>query len=249
MTIACPNRDRSAYETGRLVHGDARVFRPGGPELTARAVSLAGLLPGAKVVDLGCGAGDTVRELRSQGFDGIGVDCVADPSTEDGHDLRSYPRVIARAEALPFANATMDAILAECSVSLFEDREQAFAQCRRVLVDGGRLIITDLYARQPEAIAQVRALHGSCISGILVREELETSLTKAGFTVEVFEDHSRALRECAARFLFEFGSLDGLWGSSDHESSQSLQAAMRAARAGYFLLVASRGNRSDREGN
>jgi hypothetical protein len=103
-------------------------------------------------------------------------------------------------------------------------------------------MISDLYARQPEAIAQVRALPGSCVAGILVREELEASLSNAGFTVNVWEDHSRALRECAARFLFEHGSLDGLWGCGGGDSSRTIQAAMQAARAGYFLLIATRRN-------
>jgi len=244
MTLACTNRDRSAYATGRLAQGDARLLRPGGLELTARAISLGRPGAGARVLDLGCGAGDTVRALCSQGFDAVGVDCAADPAIAKESDPNATARRVARAEALPFADGSVDAILAECSLSLFEDRERALAECARVLVDGGRLMISDLYARQPDAIGQVRALHGSCIAGILVREELETELNHAGFCVGVFEDHSRALRECAARFLFEHGSLDGLWGCCGHASSHSVEAAMRAARAGYFLLVATRRGRS-----
>lgn len=244
MTLACTTHDRSAYETGRLAQGDSRVFRPGGSELTARAISLAGIDAGARVLDLGCGAGDTVQALRSQGFDAVGVDCAADPAISKEPDPNIPAHVVARAEALPFADGSMDAILAECSLSLFEDRERALTECARVLVDGGRLMISDLYARQPEAIARVRALHGSCAACMLVREELEMSLDNAGFRVVVFEDHSRALHECAARFLFEYGSLDGLWGCGGRASSQSVEAAMRAARAGYFLLVATRHDRS-----
>jgi SAM-dependent methyltransferase len=245
MTPACATRERTPYETGRLAQSDARLFRPGGQELTSHAIALANLNPDATVVDLGCGAGDTVRWLRARGFNAIGIDSVLNSDTETC--------IAAPAEALPLADNSADAILAECSFSLFEEPARALAECARVLVDGGSLIVSDLYARNPEAIAQVRALRGSvnrlaCAAGMLVREELEASLSDAGFTVNVWEDHSRALRECAARFLFEHGSLDGLWGCSSGKSSPEIQAAMRAARAGYFLLIATRRNREGREG-
>ncbi|HEX4068102.1 MAG TPA: class I SAM-dependent methyltransferase [Acidobacteriaceae bacterium] len=243
MSACCANRNRSPYETGRPGAasspgslGDARVFRPGGIELTARAVALAQLAAGATILDLGCGAGDTTRWLRAQGFNAIGVDCAPNGETS----------MVASAEALPLADSSTDAVLAECSFSLFEDPARALAECARVLIDGGRFIISDLYARHPEAIAEVRSLPGSCASGMLVREELEASLSNAAFIVNVWEDHSRALRECAARFLFEQGSLDGLWGCGG--DSSAIQSAMRTARAGYFLLIATRRNRSNENG-
>lgn len=236
MTAACTASDRSVYETGCIAPGDKRVFRPGGMELTARAIGLAQFNRGAQVVDLGCGAGETVRFLRDQGFDATGVDSTS--ANCESQIMAAH--IVARAETLPMADASVDAVLAECSFSLFANLESAIAECARILVDGGHLIITDLYARKPEAIAEVRALHSSCGSGMIVRDELEAMLVRIGFTVDVWEDHSRALRECAARYLFEHGSLDGMWGSACSQASGSIQAAMRAARAGYFLLVATR---------
>ncbi len=246
MTVACTIRDRSAYETGRLAEGDTRLFRPGGLELTSRAIALARLSPGSMVLDLGCGAGDTLRYLQARGIDAIGIDCAGDvPSTETrGSDPPM--RIVALAEALPLADSSVHGVLAECSLSLFQDRERALAECARVLVDGGQLMISDLYARNPGAVAQVRSLSGSCAERILVRDELEAVLSSAGFTTTVWEDHSPALRECAARFLFEHGTLDGLWGCGGGESSQTIQAEMRAARAGYFLLIATRRKRQTR---
>jgi arsenite methyltransferase len=247
MTLCCTTRDRSAYETGRLAEGDTRLFRPGGLELTARAIALANLGPGATVLDLGCGAGDTVRYLHAQAINAIGIDCAGDAAAPEtrSHDTRT--RIVAQAEGLPLADGSVHAVLAECSLSLFQDRERALAECARVLVDGGQLLISDLYARNPDAIAQVRSLPGSS-ARMLERDELEASLSKAEFTTKVWEDHSPALRECAARFLFEHGTLDGLWGCGGGESSQMIQAEMRAARAGYFLLIATRRKRQARTG-
>ncbi len=244
MTAACATRDRSAYETGRLAEGDARLFRPGGLELTARAIALANLGAGATVLDLGCGAGDTVRYLRARGMDAIGVDCGGSETCIPD----TSKRIVAKAEELPLADSSVHAVLAECSLSLFQDRERALAECARVLVDGGQLMISDLYARNPGAIAQAGSLRGSCAARMLVRDELEASLLNAGFTTKVWEDHSPALRECAARFLFEYGTLDELWGCGGGESSQRIQAEMRAARAGYFLLIATRRKRQAQTG-
>ena len=150
MTLACTTRDRSAYETGRLAEGDTRIFRPGGLELTARAIALAHLGAGATILDLGCGVGDTLHYLQSLGIEAIGVDCANDPATPDASSRDTRTRIVARAEALPLADGAADGVLAECSFSLFDDPDRALAECARVLVDSGRLMISDLYARNPE---------------------------------------------------------------------------------------------------
>lgn len=235
MTIPCTAPARSPYETGRSVEGRQHLLRPGGLQLTARGIALAGLRTGARILDLGCGCGETMDWLLAEGYDAVGIDPVPARHLESV----SARHFTGRAESLPFADSSMEAVLAECSFSLFDDAGQAAAECARVLVDGGVLIVSDLYARQPENIAVLRSLRSSCVAGILVHEEFEALLARAGFAVSVWEDHTRALRESAARLLFESGSIDGLWRCGG-ESAQAIQAAMRSVRAGYFLLLAER---------
>jgi SAM-dependent methyltransferase len=244
MNSLCAAPKQSAYATGRLAREDDRLFRPGGLELTARAITLARLGAGATVLDLGCGAGDSVRYLRTLGIDAMGIDCGDSSGRGSRRGLAPYPHIIAKAEALPFPQSSAHGVLAECSLSLFEDQDRVLAECARVLKDGGRLMISDLYSRQPEGICAVRALNGSCVSGMIVREELEMRLARCGFHMEVWEDHSRALRESAARFILENDSLEGLWTCEAEDSADAIQAAMHGARAGYFLLVAMRNRRS-----
>lgn len=239
--------EQSAYANGRLARGDDRLFRPGGLELTARAIALASLGAGATVLDLGCGAGESVRYLHTLGIDAIGVDCNDVGDRVSARGLPPYKHIVAKAEDLPFAESSVHGVLAECSFSLIEDTDRLLTECARVLKDGGRLMISDLYARHPEAIGAVRALSSSCVSGMVVREELEAQLARHSFRVEVFEDHSHALRECAARFILENDSLEGLWGCQTKDCTEAIQAAMHAARSGYFLLIAMRDRRSPME--
>jgi arsenite methyltransferase len=221
---------QGAYATGRLC--GRSLGHPGGLELTRRAIELAALPAGARVVDIGCGEGESVRLLCALGFRAVGVDPIAS-------EPAGFPRLRGSAEALPLAPESVDAVLAECSLSLVSDARRALAECVRVLAPGGRLIVADLYARHPAAIGRVRGLHASCVSGMVVREELEESLRAAGFSVDHWEDHSRALGEWVAGFLMAGGSAEELWGAGDGCAAET-GAAVRAVRAGYFLLLATR---------
>ena len=248
MTSLCTALEPSAYATGRIAREDERLFRPGGLELTVRAIALAGMRRGSKVADVGCGGGQSVAYLRTRGFEAIGIDCaVSDKRAARPTDSHVY--IAASADELPLPDCSTDGVLIECSLSLMLDQERVLAECARVLADGGRLMISDLYARQPKAIARVRALKNSCVAEMIVREELEARLDKQGFTIDVWEDHSQALRECAARFILEHGSLKGMWQCDVEDSAEMIQAAMKAARAGYFLAVARRRRRESRPGS
>lgn len=227
-----------AYESGRLPGGAGWLSRPGGLELTQHAIEVAGLIRGDRVLDLGCGSGESVKFLRASGIDAMGVD---KPHNLEVANAPSGLRVDAFAEQLPFANASVDGVLAECSLSVMCDARKVLSECARVLRPGGHLIISDLYARNSMAIAAIRELKGSCVSGIIVRTDLENWLNDAGFATLCFEDHSRALREAVAHFLFAHDSIDDLWMSATRApNSESITAAMKQVRAGYFLLIATR---------
>jgi arsenite methyltransferase len=133
----------------RRVAGDA--LRPGGLDLTRRALTLAALPPGAHVLDLGCGLGTTAATCCAEfDLDAVGLDVSAGMLTDAREQHPTLSLVQGPATQLPFGDDAVDAVLAECVLSLLPNLDAALAEIRRVLRDDGLLIVSDLYARTPK---------------------------------------------------------------------------------------------------
>ena len=196
-------------------------MRSAGPDLTERLLGLCTLPPNAKVLDVGCGAGETVRYLREKEHEAWGVDTAPGPGMTR-----------ARAEALPFSAASLDALIFECSLSLVADPGQALKEAARVLKPNGLVYIADLYdpkagADSPEGGIPALPPESSGCSGMGRVEAWETLLARfagAGFRLLCFEDQSAELRSWWAGLLFE-----------SYKSPDTLPPS--GTRAGYFLAV------------
>lgn len=224
------------YEDAGVRRATGDAVRPGGTRLTDRALALAALPPGALVVDLGCGAGTSVRHLaRRHGLRGCGIDPSATLTAAARHRDEGLPVLRGRAERLPLADRSVDAVLAECVLSVVADPDVALAEIARVLRPGGRLLLTDLYARA-EATDDFPV--GSCLRGARSRTELLTRVRRHGLHLLRWEDHSDELSRLAVRLVWETGSADQLWCAGTDTTPQDLRAALRRVRPGYFLLLA-----------
>jgi ubiquinone/menaquinone biosynthesis C-methylase UbiE len=217
------------------------VMRPGGLALTARAVEYCAFAPGAKIVDVGCGTGVTVEFLRtSHGLNAIGIDRSAVILERGLQRNPNLPLLQGCGERLPLAVSCMDSVFAECTLSLMEDRRKALAEFHRVLVPGGRLIVTGLYARR---VARMEGVVPpvSCLAGMTTREELSRDLENAGFLIELWEDHTPRLKEFVIRMIMEHGSLQPFWEfDCSSGNAREIQEAVKEAKPGYFLLVGRR---------
>ena len=114
---------------------------PGGPEQTGRLLDQARLRPGARVVDLGAGDGESVRLLRSRGFDAVGVDKHAAPDVEAGDLLRTR-----------FEDGAFDAVMSECAFFVSGDVPGALREGARLLRPGGTLLLADVFFEDPEPL-------------------------------------------------------------------------------------------------
>lgn len=104
---------------------------------------LAGVAPGARVLDVGCGTGAaTVAAQRAAASGGrvVGLD----PNPEMLAVARRKPGiewVEGRAEALPFPDASFDAVVSQFAMMFFDDRVAALREMARVLAPGGRMAV------------------------------------------------------------------------------------------------------------
>lgn len=106
---------------------------PGGAEATLRLIELAGIAPPCRVIDLGAGAGEAVRLLRSLGFEALGIDLAPGADVENGDILDpSYPP------------GSFDAALCQCSFYLTGDPERALIEAARLIRPGGCLLFSDI---------------------------------------------------------------------------------------------------------
>jgi SAM-dependent methyltransferase len=213
----------------RAVAGDA--LRPGGTELTERGLRLAGLAPGARLLDLGCGPGASLALARERFCARpVGLDASAAMLAEARARRPGQRLVRADARALPFREASFDAVLCECVLSLLPEPTAVLADVARCLVPGGRLIWADL-CRRVAPLREVQAAPDgtSCLSGAPALSQVPALAAAAGLHLLVLEDHSRALAELAGRLVFAGLSPADLFGAVPGGCS---------GRPGYFLMIA-----------
>jgi SAM-dependent methyltransferase len=154
--------------------------------------TIAHLTPGARVLDLGSGAGfDAFLAARQVGPTGsvIGVDMTpqmverarahAAKTTLANVDFR-----LGQIEALPVTDGSVDVIMSNCVINLSPDKPAVFREAFRVLSPGGRLAISDIVAvgDLPAAIAADPAAYTGCIAGAAPVADLARMIAEAGFT-------------------------------------------------------------------
>ncbi|MCE5195891.1 MAG: class I SAM-dependent methyltransferase [Negativicutes bacterium] len=188
------------------------VCRPGGLTLTRWGVAACQFPPAASLCDIGCGTGATVALLKELGYQAIGVDL-----------LPAAGAVEADAAALPFAHSSFDGLLFECSFSKITAPQTALGEARRVLKPGGKLLISDFYARGQAAD----------FSGVLGRMESRPTLLQrfqaAGFALLSWQDQSAELPQFWGQWILERGSQQ-IYAKLD-------RTALRQAKCGYFLAI------------
>jgi SAM-dependent methyltransferase len=111
-----------------------------------RALLLAEMPRGSRVLDVGCGTGRWLRRYRELGFDAIGVDATPGMLQVAREQGTLAPVIAGEACSLPFADATFDCVSDITVVQHIprSDQTQALHEMVRVLRPGGRLILFEL---------------------------------------------------------------------------------------------------------
>ncbi len=221
------------YETAHKANTLGDTLHPGGLPLTRYALELANLPAGARILDLGCGGGESDQFLTAAGFQVTGLDSSLRLLMSSSSDAQG--RTCADAHALPFAPNSFDAILAECTLSLFTPLDILLDSLNALLKEDGVLIVSDLSTRAPKESAKLNAqIPAGCLAGAFDPNAFIPTLHDHGFTLLHWEDHAELLKSLLQPLVFplvcniENGKLD------------SLDLVLQIARAkfSYFLCVA-----------
>jgi arsenite methyltransferase len=229
------------YEQSPLLEVAGDTIRPGGLSLTDRALEFCALPIGSRVLDVGCGPAASIEHLRlKHQLNAVGLD-PSEMLLRSGRRRDPTLRLIqSPGERLPIADSQFAAVLTECSLSVMRDSDRVLAEFWRVLRSGSYLVLSDIYARNP---AGVEALHGlpldSCLNGAVSQTEIINRVEAAGFKVELWEDHTKALNAFAAQLIWANSSLQQFWCRATSQThTADIQTTMAQAKPGYYLLIA-----------
>lgn len=174
-------------------------FHIRGREATVELASRAKLLPGSRVLDVGCGLGGSVRYLATEhNCRATGIDLTAEyieiatalagrVGLSDVVEFRQ-----ASALALPFDADSFDVVWTEHAQMNISDKAGFYGEIARVLKPGGRLIFHDIFAgdggepHYPVPWAEERT-----ISFLEKPTSLRAILDKAGLKTLDWEDKSQ----------------------------------------------------------
>jgi trans-aconitate methyltransferase len=121
--------DPQAYgQNGAFVH-----------ELAAEVLDWLAAQPGEVILDLGCGDGQLTQRIAASGARVLGVD--ASPQMVAAARARGVTADQASAEALPYPDASFDAVFSNAALHWVRDQEGMMASVRRGLKPGGRFVV------------------------------------------------------------------------------------------------------------
>ena len=172
-------------------------------EIRARYVEALEVPPQAALAEIGCGPGDVLHAIADQtgARRATGVDpspVMIERARERHADAPGLDFVAGAAEALPFDDDSLDAVVFHTCMCHLAEPDMALGEAHRVLRPGGRLAVFDGdYATATAAIADGDPVHGAVAYAIanLVHDRwlmrcIAPRLEQAGFAVETCDGHA-----------------------------------------------------------
>ena len=208
-------------------------LHPGGVAATERLLDRADAGPDSRLLDVGCGAGESLAVARDRGATAVGL---------DGRP-RSGAAVVGDMTSLPVADDAVDVALAECVLCLSADYPQALAETRRVLRPGGRLAFSDVVVDGDLPDVPAAMAEALCLTGGRDRETVFGTIEAAGFELGPVEGHREellAMRDELAGTV-DYEGLLGLLGERGQralEGIETLEEALESGRIDYVSVVA-----------
>ena len=174
-------------------------FHIGGREATMELATLAGLRPGCRVLDVGCGLGGSVRYLADEhNCRATGLDSTRE-YVEAAKALTGMVGLSAKAEfiqgsalTIPFPDSSFDVVWTQHAQMNIADKCRFYSEMSRVLKSRGRIVFHEiLQGEGGEPHYPLPWANDPSISFLATVESLQTSLQKAQLAILSWEDKSQ----------------------------------------------------------
>jgi SAM-dependent methyltransferase len=172
---------------GTLPEGESTISYGCGDPIT-----LASLLSGQTVLDLGSGAGlDCFFAAKKVGETGhvIGVDMTPEMierarSSAERLNIRNVEFRQGYLEDLPVESNTVDVIISNCVINLAPDKSKVFVEAFRVLKPGGKFAVSDIVTDGPlpDSVKQSLSAWAGCVAGAVEAKDYVSMMESVGFT-------------------------------------------------------------------
>jgi SAM-dependent methyltransferase len=205
------------------------------------------------VLDIGCGAGQTTREVARMAWEGDALGIDIDPrmierarEVSDSEGVSNVRFEVGDVQAYPFESGWFDAAISRFGTMFFADVNAAFRNIARAMRPGGRLVmmVWQVCERNEWAVSIDRALAdgpNSALSGSSAPNPFSLGepttvrrvLAAAAFTGVTLRDVNLPVYygpdvDSAFEFVGRFASVAGLVRLSDPEAAASALARLRA---------------------
>lgn len=172
----------------------------GGANATSTLLNTAGIDPGARVLDAGCGIGGSSRLMATAfQFKVTGIDLAPSfiqtaRALTERFDIPGQVSDQIRFQQgsildMPFDNGSFDAILCQHVLMNIKDKKQAFKEFNRVLRPGGKLVLHEIVKGDSEpVIYPVPWADRDGISFLTPWPQMEKKISRAGFTALAVSD-------------------------------------------------------------
>lgn len=208
-------------------------LHPGGRAATETLLDRAAVDSETRLLDIGCGAGESLHLARGRGARAVGLD--RDPMGDGA--------VRGDMSTLPFRDDSFDVVLGECVLCLSLDLQRTLCEVSRVLKPGGRLALSDVTVdgTPPELPSPIDEL--LCLDGPREQAYIHRQLAEAGFEIDderTHHDELLAMRDRIRERLDSERLVDALGdrGSRLQAGAMELNTALELGRIGYVSVVA-----------
>lgn len=218
---------------------------------SAHVVELARLVPGERVLDLGCGTGNAALLAARAGAATIGLDPSArliGVARERAATERADPEfLVGQAESLPFDDAAFDVVVSVFGVIFSTEPERAISEMLRVLRPRGRALVSAWLPTGP--IATLMDVFGRAMAAVIGPAPPRFAWHEPHAVAQVARPHGASVHAYEGEIQFSGGSPEGYFETQAQSHPVSVASRRLLEDAGLYDEVTREATAVLRDGN